>query len=351
MPEGEPLSIRDEASVAVARQWVRQEGSRWGLPQSVVEAGAIIMSELAHNQLCHARRGLVQVRPISRDQVPGLEVVAADAGTGIADPTAALAGVRRSSGSLGIGLAGVQRLADEVDFDVRQGEGTCVWARKFAAPVRPRPEIAVLGRPCGGERCSGDQGIFLFAEGRLILCLVDGLGHGEQARHAADLAVAAVRSQAAAANVPGTIQMLQGCRDTLRGTRGAVLALIQISESGDAECVCIGNINIHLYSGGQTRLLPCQPGVVGLSRPRQPSRQQVSRMRLAAGDILVLSTDGVAGRPLLEAMPTAHRGQALVLAHQILQQHGRTQDDALVLVARWPLPGAKPSWLGTRPPA
>ena len=28
---------------------------------------------------------------------------------------------------------------------MRQGEGTCVWARKFAVPVRRRREVAILG--------------------------------------------------------------------------------------------------------------------------------------------------------------------------------------------------------------
>ena len=45
--------------------------------------------------------------------------------------------------------------ADEVDIDVRLGEGTCVWARKFASPVPKAREVAIFGRPCEGEAVSG----------------------------------------------------------------------------------------------------------------------------------------------------------------------------------------------------
>src|SRR6185503_17311143 len=103
-----------------------------------VESLAAAASELAHNQLAHAMRGHIALRAVDRAGVPGLEVIAADAGPGIADPARALRGEPRRAGSLGVGLSAAQRLSHEMDLDVRGGEGTCVRLRRFAAPVARR---------------------------------------------------------------------------------------------------------------------------------------------------------------------------------------------------------------------
>jgi anti-sigma regulatory factor (Ser/Thr protein kinase) len=103
----------DEGSVAEARERVRVVGRAQGLPEVEVERMAIVVSELARNQLVHARQGAVAVLPVARRGVPGVEVIAADRGRGIADPVAALRGKSMAGGSLGVGMAGVVSLADE----------------------------------------------------------------------------------------------------------------------------------------------------------------------------------------------------------------------------------------------
>ena len=131
-----------------------------------------------------ARLGEMAIRRIERGGVPGIEVLAQDRGKGIVDPTVALAGgdARAEPGAgLGIGLGGVYRLADEVDFDVRQGEGTFIAARKFSEPVR-RQEVAVLARPRPGEEEGGDEALFAWQGDDLFLAVADGLGHGPAAR-------------------------------------------------------------------------------------------------------------------------------------------------------------------------
>lgn len=143
--ESQPIPIYDEASVSSAREHVRDAGKRANLPKELVESVALIASELTHNQLSHAKQGYFPVKPIEREGVKGLEVIAADMGPGIPQPALAIKDRVSTEGSLGAGLGAVCRIADEVEFDNRIEEGVCVIARKFER--RPKPNWG--SRPYG----------------------------------------------------------------------------------------------------------------------------------------------------------------------------------------------------------
>ena len=143
------IDVVDEASTSEVREEVRRVAGGAGLSRTASEELVAAASELAHNQLRHARAGRVAVREVSRGGVVGVEVIAADRGEGIADPASALRGGARTSSSLGIGLGAAARQSDEMDVEVRRGEGTCVRVRRFAAPVA-RSEVGVLSRASRG---------------------------------------------------------------------------------------------------------------------------------------------------------------------------------------------------------
>src|SRR5512145_3510166 len=152
-PDTQPIPIYDEASVSSARQRVRETGQRLQLNKETIENAALIASELTHNQLAHARQGYFAVKPVERQGLKGLEIVAADLGPGIEKPASAIEdGVSTSSASLGAGLGAVRRMADEIEFDNRISEGLCVTARKFEAKAEGLCcEVAIMGKPFPGE--------------------------------------------------------------------------------------------------------------------------------------------------------------------------------------------------------
>ena len=166
----QPIPIYDEASVSSARQRVREIGQRLNLSKEVVETTALIASELAHNQLSHAKQGYFAVKAVERQGAKGIEVVAADLGPGIQRPGSAIRDeISIERRSLGAGLAAVCRIADEVEFDNRLSEGACVVARKFERPAAVRCcETAIMGRPYPGEVISGDDGVFFQSESTFV---------------------------------------------------------------------------------------------------------------------------------------------------------------------------------------
>jgi anti-sigma regulatory factor (Ser/Thr protein kinase) len=333
----DPIVVVDEASVAVVRERVRHEGAGLGLPAEIVGALVNVASELGHNQLAHARSGEIGVRPIRRGGTPGIEIVAADGGPGIAAPTEAVRGTPRDApregtaarASLGIGLSAVLELSDEVDVDTRVGEGTCVWARKFAQPVARRRQVGIYGRPCPGETVSGDDGGFVRTDDDLLIGIADGLGHGPPAREASRPAIATLR----AGTLWAVDRILTECHDALHETRGVVMAAARIRESNEAvDVACIGNVSVHVYGPGKARRASGPSFILG-ARGRRP-KVVVEEQSLASRDVLVLFTDGLSSHVDLDGELDLLREHPIVIAHQLVERFQRDNDDVLVLVAR-----------------
>ena len=92
---------------------------------------ATAVSELARNILKYAGTGEIVLRHVLRENRRGMEIVALDKGPGIPDKDQALSDHFSSSGTLGLGLPGVQRMMDEFDLASESGRGTRVTARKW----------------------------------------------------------------------------------------------------------------------------------------------------------------------------------------------------------------------------
>ena len=97
------------------------------LERSVV---ATIVSELGSNMLKYAERGTLELEPLRTGDGPGVQITARDAGPGIGDVALALTDHYSSGRTLGLGLPGVRRMADELEIVPTPGGGTTVRVRK-----------------------------------------------------------------------------------------------------------------------------------------------------------------------------------------------------------------------------
>lgn len=104
------------------------------------------VSELSRNIVMYAGRGEVRLRPLL-PPAAGVQVDAVDRGPGIADLEAVLGGTYRSRSGLGLGLRGVQTVADAFHVITSRDEGTHVQAVFHASrPSAARPEVLPGGR-------------------------------------------------------------------------------------------------------------------------------------------------------------------------------------------------------------
>ena len=162
------------------------------------------------------------------------------------------------------------------------------------------------------------------------LCVIDGLGHGPLAASASLQALEVFRA-AGASVTPGEI--IGRCHAALKSTRGAVMAVAGINvRTGRLQFAGVGNIAVAVHSSQGVQHLTSTAGIVGYNM--RDVREQDRAWR--AGDIMVLSTDGLSGRSSLERYPGLARCHPALIASVLHRDHGRDNDDATVVIARDP---------------
>lgn len=190
-----------------------------------------------------------------------------------------------------------------------------------------RMEFGIVHRPKSGRNISGDAYLIKEEEEATLICLVDGLGSGEAAAEAAQAAIRCV----ALSNTLPLSDIMAKCHQTLKGTRGAVMALLHVSFAESAIAfVGVGNIGIHVRSTALIKPIS-RNGIVGYRLPRL----QEFTYPYTPGDLFVLHTDGISSRFTLDdALGTEGTQDVQTLANAIAQNFGKENDDVTVLVAR-----------------
>lgn len=128
------VQINDESGILQARRTARELASGLGFDSTSQTLIATAISELARNILKYASRGEILLRPVARNGIQGITVVAADEGPGIADLALALTDGFSTGRSLGLGLPGTKRLMDDFDLISELGKGTVVTTTRWVRP-------------------------------------------------------------------------------------------------------------------------------------------------------------------------------------------------------------------------
>jgi serine/threonine-protein kinase RsbT len=182
------IRVRTEGDAAEAARIARELALRQGLTRTEAMHAATAVSEVAVNQVRHARDGGTVVMTRSDE---GVLVDAADAGPGIADLELALRDGWSSDGGLGLGLPGARRLMDRFEVSSPPGAGVVVRMAKLTEP-EPAP-LAVWEATGPGT----------FAEATTTHLVLGVAGECDVARACADVA-------AALGDGPGVLAHLSG---------------------------------------------------------------------------------------------------------------------------------------------
>ncbi len=194
-------------------------------------------------------------------------------------------------------------------------------------------EWGAASRPLPGQEVSGDHCVVQSFPAGVLVAVMDGLGHGEEAARAAERA-GTVLAADPRGPLPGLVQR---CHEALRGTRGAVMSLASLDLTSQAMTwLGVGNVEgvllrspLGLPAGLRAReSLISRGGVVG---DRLPPLRPVT-LPLRPGDTLIFSTDGILPGFL---DPVDLYDPPQMIAGQVLAGFARPTDDALVLVARY----------------
>jgi anti-sigma regulatory factor (Ser/Thr protein kinase) len=319
------LRVEDPSAAAACRSAALTLASRLEFPAARADELTLAVTEAASNLHKHATQGSMLLRIARGDGGPGIEMITIDAGPGFGDTAAALRDGHSTSGTLGIGLGAIRRLADFCDLYSVPGRGTTLVARFWAEPHPGAVPYAGLVRPITGETECGDVFGAVEADGRLTGVLCDGLGHGPLAATAAMEAVAAVLEDPA--GEPAAL--VERAHRRIAHTRGGALAVVRVA--GQAVSFAgLGNVAAVILADGTRKGMLSVPGIAG----HQARTIRQFEYTAPAGAAIILHSDGISGRWDPAALPGLNARDPLVVAAALLAQAGSRRDDAGVLVLK-----------------
>jgi anti-sigma regulatory factor (Ser/Thr protein kinase) len=365
------FEIADASGVAFARRGASDAAQKCALNETDLGRLALIVTEAATNILKHAQHGRLLVRELppqmaggsAQGAASGVEVLAIDAGPGIADVRAAFDDGRSTAGTPGTGLGAIRRLSDEMSIYSQPRLGTIVRAAvRSRGPGRADArgatwpasgtDIGGVCVPYPGETVCGDAWGVEADQHGLTVTLADGLGHGPDAHVAAAGAIHAVHRRAGRSPA----MLMQHAHDALHSTRGAAVAIAridltraQLSFSGT------GNIAASVSGVGRPALVSAHggtrsPGAAPAPAPGERSNWQLSSRNGIVGHtmrdaqefevpwtrnaLLILHSDGIGTRWDLSAYPGLHLQPSVMIAAVLYRDFARARDDATVVVVK-----------------
>ena len=195
----------------------------------------------------------------------------------------------------------------------------------------PFLEWGVAAQALAGEATSGDRHVMQAFPSGALVAVIDGLGHGEEAATAAEIAVTTLIGNAH----ESVITLLNRCHEQLRASRGVVMSMASFNAvEGTLTWAGVGNVEGVLRRAGTNvsdESLLLRGGIVGIQLPPLSA----SIIPVMPGDTLIFVTDGITPG---FAEKLNLRDPPQELADCILTQHGKGTDDALVLIARYGTP-------------
>lgn len=191
-------------------------------------------------------------------------------------------------------------------------------------------DCSVISYPLPGQTESGDLHVIKEHANGVLVGVVDGLGHGSEAAHAAHRAVSVLEEF----SHESVISLVRRCHNELTQTRGAVMSLASFYFGDDTlTWIAVGNVEgvlAHFDSGNSTNLthIVQRGGVVGFQLPML----HATVLPVSKGDTLILATDGI--RPEF-CDDLRFRETPQKICTDIGERFRRETDDSLALVIRY----------------
>jgi len=325
------FAVTEMSQVAEVRRQVVALASKLGFNPTEVGKAALVATEAATNLAKHAVQGEVLIRLLEDQDRSGIEILALDKGPGMVNVAQSLRDGYSTAGSPGTGMGAMRRLARSFDLH-SDPKGTAllaeVWSGRACEGRSPDSmDVGVVSRAKRNEVVCGDGWGAASFTGRVLLLVVDGLGHGLGAATAAQEAIRIFRSNLQ--HSPARI--VESAHAALRSTRGAVLGVAEIDLSQKlVRYAGVGNVSGVIVSDGSSRHLVSTNGTVG----QDVRKVQEFSYPFPTDAVLVLHSDGLTSHWNLSNYPGLLRKAPGLIAGILYRDYQRGSDDVTVVAAR-----------------
>ncbi|RJQ29299.1 MAG: stage II sporulation protein E [Peptococcaceae bacterium] len=188
-------------------------------------------------------------------------------------------------------------------------------------------QFGIINEALKGQTVCGDAYFIKEFENKVLIAVIDGLGHGSDAAIAANRAVAYLKSH----YEKSLTDIIKGCHEELKKTRGAAIGLALIDlDRFILRYAGVGNIEARVKS--RTTIRPVSvSGILGYNLRKVKEEEFPYR----PGDLIILHSDGISGKFDFNIFPPEFLGQhPQTIAERIAAEFCRGRDDFTIVVAR-----------------
>lgn len=196
--------------------------------------------------------------------------------------------------------------------------------------TEPGLKWSVIRAPKEGEKECGDIHLIKKYRDKVLLAVIDGLGHGKSAAIASQRAKYLLETF----SNESLINVMNYCHNELKRTRGVVMSVAVVDAwEKTLTWIGVGNVQGVLLPANysedtKTESIILRNGIVGYKLPSL----QASIVPISVGDTLIFATDGVRS-DYISKVNADHSTEDIV--EYISANYFKKHDDALILAARF----------------
>lgn len=324
------ITIKKISDMLLAQNLARNIAENIGFNKNISEDIALVAKELATNLIKHAKCGTMILKLLSKDGKIGIEIDSIDTGPGIIDVNVAIRDGYSTVNSLGYGLGIINRIMDEFNVESSH-QGTRIitkrWIKNYNNNKNCPLKVGIASRAHPKMRLNGDTFIKKKWNHSLLVGIIDGLGHGQNAYYAAQTARKYILDHF---DQPFE-NILKGVDRACRATRGVVMALARFDwDINEITFVSIGDVSVRVINSPQKINFLIKRGIIGVSY----IKPIINRKKWDNSYVLILYSDGISSKWRWEDFSYLFEKSPEIIAKEMLIKLGKENDDATVLIVR-----------------
>lgn len=325
------FTVADRSYFSLLKKEIHGLATKAGFSNNKVGEIDIIVAEIVSNLVKHGNGGKLLVKLIRHEGIDGIEFISIDNGNGIIDINKMMVDGMSTTNTLGQGLGAIKRLSNVFQVFTQKGWGTVLLARVFNDEIpykKRRNEVRSIVVPKPGEEKCGDGFYCQLTNDHARMFLGDGLGHGEMAELAVQMAIEAFKET----DDTNPVDIIRFMHNRVRKTRGLVGAVAIFSFKEKKWRMCgVGNINTRILTGIEVKSYMAYNGIIGYNMPNTINYQE---MDYESGQVIVMCSDGIKTRWDHSKYPSLLKHDLSVFSSVLLKDFGRYTDDMSIAAVR-----------------
>ena len=326
--------IDDRSLIAFIKREIHNLALRIGFTPHRAAETDIIVAELTSNLIKYAQGGEILYRANVEEGHNEIEIYCLDKGAGFDNLSKIMNDGYSSSNTLGHGLGSIKRLSNDFQIYSMKNWG-CVQHIKICdkndlilSPAQTGLNYAAIAVNYPGEKVCGDGYHIKSSKRGFQIFLGDGLGHGEHANEAIQLAIKAFKQSIETEPA----EILRDIHLKVKKSRGLVGTIASVDYKTGVWTICgIGNISTRIYEGLDNKTYTPYNGIIGHNIPRTLNSTMVPYKK---HQIIIMHSDGLRTRWNLNDMNSILKQHSGVIASSIYKENLRGTDDASILVGK-----------------